>query len=56
VLVISDIWRSDGRETLPLMPMTGRPRILVMLAILDRWSMSGPLVSCLGETDLPATG
>ena len=28
--MISDIWRCDGRETLPLMPMSGSPLIGVM--------------------------
>jgi len=33
VLVISGIWRCDGREFLPLMSMSGRPLIPVMRVI-----------------------
>jgi hypothetical protein len=31
--VISDIWRCDGREILPLMPMSGSPLIRAMPVI-----------------------
>lgn len=33
--MISDIWRCDGREILPLMPMCGSPLVGVMRVIFE---------------------
>ena len=42
MLVISDIWRCDARETLPLMAMSGRPLIgVIHVMIRPDVAMSG---------------
>ena len=52
--MISDIWRCDGRETLPLMPMSGRPLFMVMHVIRRCRSADGPWRPTPEESDAEA--
>ena len=52
--MIWDIWRCDGRETLPLMPMSGRPLFMVMHAIPEVLMCGWPLACGTQEGDAEA--